>query len=555
MAEIDRLKEQVASLKRQISEQRKTNEILKKRACRSVLHTSREGVRAFPDSDRSSCQVKNTFLENVSHEVRSSINGVVGMMGLVFETDLSDRQREYLEMVSSSVERLQGVVNRILDYSKIECGLLELREEDFNLKEKLDNDLYLSMLEAEGKGLDFSCYIGPNVPTHVKGDPERIVQVLSSLVNNGIKYTEQGQVEVRIEHCGYDRENNLTLKFSVIDSGCGLDERSCALIGGYFNKKIRNSFQPLVVGSGGFGLTIASQLVDIMGGRIGFSSGPDGSVFWFEVPVREVSDLYTLEDRGNRVFENIEEKNTYALKGARVLLAEDEHINRVLLETILNQLNVEVTSVESGEQAVKKRYRSKYHAVLMDVQMDGMDGLEATRKIRIFEKEQGEHVPVIALTALAMPGDRERCLQAGMDDYLPKPVDRDQLIDILNKHITRKALVVVSELERQQILVRVLVESGWMVTIAESRRTAMYEASLSHFDLIIFDISGSVSDWYSAVNIIRQLEEYSGSQAVVIGISGEGGFEENQEHGFDTFITGPFTEERIKKELEQFKRD
>ncbi|WP_457578032.1 response regulator [Desulfomarina sp.] len=555
MAEIDRLKEQVASLKRQISGQKKTNEILKNRACRSVLHAAGDGVRVFPDSKRSPSQVKNTFLESVSHEVRSSINGVVGMMGLVFETDLSDRQRDYLEMVSSSVERLQGVVNRILDYSKIECGLLELGEEDFNLKEKLDNDLYLSMLEAEGKGLEFSCYIGPNVPTHVNGDPERIVQVLSSLVNNGIKYTEQGQVEVKIEHGGYDRENNLLLKFSVIDSGCGLDERSRALIGGYFNKKVRSSFQPLVVGSGGFGLTIASQLVDIMGGRIGFSSGSDGSVFWFKVPVREVSDLYSMEDRGSRVFENIEEKNTYALKGARLLLAEDEHINRVLLETILNQLDIEVTSVESGEQAVKERFKSKFHAVLMDVQMDKMDGLEATRKIRAFEKEKGEHVPVIALTALAMPGDRERCLQAGMDDYLPKPVDRDQLIDILNKHITRKALVVVSDLERQQVLVRVLVESGWMITIAESRRTAMYEASLSPFDLIIFDISGSVSDWFSAVNIIRQLEEYSGRKAVVIGISRESDFEENREHGFDSFITGPFTEDRIKKELEQFKRD
>ena len=191
----------------------------------------------------------------------------------------------------------------------------------------------------------------------------------------------------------------------------------------------------------------------------------------------------------------------------------------------------------------------------MDVQMGEMDGLEATRKIRAFEKKNGEHVPVIALTALAMPGDRERCLQAGMDDYLPKPVEKDQLVDVLNKYITRKALVVISELESQQVLVRTLVESGWLVTLAESRRTAMYEVSLSHFDLIVFDTTDSSFDGYGAVSIIRQLEEYSGRRAVVAGIAEQGGSEKEGEHGFDTFISHPVTGDRIKKVLEIFRRD
>ncbi|MCK5517342.1 MAG: response regulator, partial [Desulfobulbaceae bacterium] len=508
--ETEKLMEQVEDLKNQIARERKTTAILKKRAfmaamkARSFKDTDVQGsleehdLGADPDS-----RVKNTFLEDISHEIRSSMNGVIGMTGLVLETDLTEEQRQYLEMVSSSVDRLLGVVNQVLDYSKIESGQIDLKREDFELRESLDHDLYLLRLTAQKKNVELSCHISPNVPAYIHGDPERLIQVISNLVSNGIKFTTEGSVTIKIENDGYDINNNLQLKFTITDTGCGVDNKNRELISRYFKQKLRHqASQPLVIGSTGLGLTVVSRLVGIMGGDIGLESGSSGSTFWFRIPVQEVTDYRTVEEQGSKAFEGIEKTDSYALKGAKVLLAEDEHINRVLIRTLLQQFDVEVTCVESGEQAVEEGRNGMYDILLMDVQLGEMDGLEATREIRKFEKKRGGHLPVVALTAMAMPGDREKCLQAGMDDYLSKPVERDRLVDMLDKHLTSKALVVVSEVDSQQIIIRTLVESGWQVTIAETRRMAMYEVSLSHFDLIVFDIVSPELKNLEAVKII-----------------------------------------------------
>ena len=500
---------------------------------------------ADPDS-----RVKNTFLEDISHEIRSSMNGVIGMTGLVLETDLTEEQRQYLEMVSSSVDRLLGVVNQVLDYSKIESGQIDLKREDFELRESLDHDLYLLRLTAQKKNVELSCHISPNVPAYIHGDPERLIQVISNLVSNGIKFTTEGSVTIKIENDGYDINNNLQLKFTITDTGSGVDNKNRELISRYFKQKLRHqASQPLVIGSTGLGLTVVSRLVGIMGGDIGLESGSSGSTFWFRIPVQEVTDYRTVEEQGSKAFEGIEKTDSYALKGAKVLLAEDEHINRVLIRTLLQQFDVEVTCVESGEKAVEEGCNGMYDILLMDVQLGEMDGLEATREIRKFEKKRGGHLPVVALTAMAMPGDREKCLQAGMDDYLSKPVERDRLVDMLDKHLTSKALVVVSEVDSQQIIIRTLVESGWQVTIAETRRMAMYEVSLSHFDLIVFDIASPELKNLEAVKIIRQLEGYSGQRATIVGVGADAGGEKCLDYGVDRYIGGSLTQDKIKAEL------
>lgn len=562
MAEIEILQQQVEDLQKQLARQKKSNELLKKRAVQAII----SGKRAEQEvSERSDCEaglaraelasrVKSMFLENVSHEIRSSMNGIVGMTNLVLETELSSEQRLFLEMVSSSVDRLLVVVNEVLDFSRIETGELEIEPEDFSIKESLDHDLFVLHLAAREKNIDLTCTIEPDVPAFVNGDPNRLVQILTNLVNNGIKYTEKGAVAVKIENCGYNAGNMLLLRFSVSDTGCGLAPEKLELISHYFKYRPNApvSSMPLSVGTTGLGLTVSSQLVKLMGGEIGVESGPGGSTFWFILPFKEVSDISSYTERTSSTLENIAENVAYELKGAKILLAEDELINRVLIETILTQLGVDVTSVENGREAVREACSGKYQLVLMDVQMEEMDGLEATRAIRKHERKHGGHLDIIALTAQAMPGDREKCLQAGMDDYLPKPLERNQLIEVLAKFLTRRALVVDGDPVSQSVVIRTLIESGWKVTIAETRRSAMYEASLSHFDLILLDVSTPQLESLKAAKILRQLEEYSGQRALILGVGEENGSAALQEYGFDAYLERPVTQDKILRQLEVY---
>ena len=559
VAEIEKLQKQIENLKAQLVNEKKTNQLLKKRALQAIIGSNGAGHKQIAQSAceidlaraELSSRVKSVFLENVSHEIRSSMNGIVGMTDLVLETELSVEQRQYLEMVNSSVDRLLVVVNEVLDFSRIETGELDLDPEDFGLKESLDHDLYILNLSARKKDISLSCTIEPDVPPYIHGDSARLVQIVTNLVNNGIKYTTNGGVFIKIENSGYDTANNILLRFSIRDTGCGIAPDKLELINYYFKQQAKPHVSlPLSVGTTGLGLTVTSQLVKIMGGEIGVESADGGTTFWFTLPFKEVADLSAIEEKANATLEGIEEEVAYALRGAKVLLAEDEYINRVLIETILKQLGVNVTSVSNGDEAVTEGCTGGYKLILMDVQMEGVDGLEATRRIRKYESRHGGHVNIIALTALAMPGDREKCLQAGMDDYLPKPVQKNALVTALAKYLMNRVLVMDGDPVSQNVFVRSFVEAGWQVTIAETRRSAMYEASLSHFDLIVFDLSTPQLEGKEAVTTIRQLEEYSGQRTRIFGIGAERGNGELQVPGLDGYIQRPVTKDKILQRLE-----
>jgi len=247
----------------------------------------------------------------------------------------------------------------------------------------------------------------------------------------------------------------------------------------------------------------------------------------------------------------------FMLSGARVMLAEDEPISRILIETLLEQAGIEVEVVENGKQAVKRAVEGDFQAILMDVQMPVMDGLEATREIRGNERQHGGHLPIVALTAHAMHGDREKCLQAGMDDYLTKPLGKAELFETLTRYLTSTALVVDGDPISQQKVVEFLIESGWRVTIAESGRSAMYEASLSPFDLILLDTAMAQGDGAETAKIIRRLEEYSGRQALILGIessdAGEALENTYRESGVDAFIQRPIDISELKNLIEKRK--
>ena len=557
MSEITKLKQRVHALEQELELQKRIMEDPDKRQGGSFDSENRadcdirieeeverrtRDLRVALDLAEKDRRRKGEFLANISHDILTPMDGILGMTGLVLETELTQEQRQYLEMVSASADRLLGVLNDILDYSQIEAGKLRLTLEDFDLFDLLECDLYILKLAAEHKKIDLLHYIEPGIPQNVRSDPERLRQVLVNLVNNAIKFTDTGLVTVDVTTIGYD--TNLILKFSVTDTGIGIPYEkqngifhSLGSAGGGFDHKHSGA---------GLGLAVSAKLVALAGGEIGLESEPgEGATFWFTWPV-----TVSAENERHLPGKTVDEadENSFVLKGANVLLAEDEPISGALTEKLLQQVGVQVTMVENGKKAVEETEKGGYQVVLMDVQMPVMDGLTATQVIRARERQRGGHQSILALTAHAMQGDREKCLQAGMDDYLPKPINKDQLFDMLSKYLTSTALVVDVDQASQLVVVKVLIESGWRVTIVETGRSALYEASLSNFDLIIIEVP-SQTDGIETARAIRRLEEYSGRRATIIGL----GVPVGDEMGIDDFINLPVSKEQFKEKLQLLK--
>ncbi|MGI4864391.1 MAG: PAS domain S-box protein [Janthinobacterium lividum] len=385
-----------------------------------------ENLREAKQQAEESARAKERFLANMSHEIRTPMNAILGMSQLLAKTPLATRQSNYLHAITTSAQNLLVIINDILDISKLDAGKLTIERVGFNVTRLAEQVAKTLHYKAEEKGLRFVTHVSPLIPDVVIGDPYRITQVLLNLASNSVKFTEKGEVTVECDVAGY-YQGQIILSFAVRDTGVGIDPAYLKHIFQEFTQEDDSVTRKF--GGSGLGLSISRSLVHLMGCELAIESEKHHgthSYFYLNLPIGTVQDL---PQRKTLAMSSLQE-----LRGRRVLLVEDNEYNRLLAKTFLSNVGLKVTEAEHGAAALERVRAQTFDLILMDVQMPVMDGFETTRHLR---GEMDIATPIIALTASALNGEKQKCLAAGMNDYLTKPFFEDELLEMVQEWILR----------------------------------------------------------------------------------------------------------------------
>ncbi|MFQ5865942.1 MAG: response regulator [bacterium] len=520
-------------------------------------------------------KAKSEFLANMSHEIRTPLNAIIGMTELAFDTELTSEQREFLSVVQSSSEALLNLINDILDFSKIEAGQMELEQVSFNFKELVENVADIFSVRAEKKGLELMCYVEPNLPCWLVGDPTRLRQILVNLVGNGIKFTEEGEVSIKVEPIKKaakgkkdTKEKTVGLHFTVSDTGIGISKEQQRKIFQKFSQADSSTTRKF--GGTGLGLSISRSLVKLMGGQMWLESeAGQGGTFHFnlELPIAEEEEK-----------ERVEYVYPYFERMA-ILVVDDNRTNRLILKKTLRAWGFKVTDAATGVEALSllRDSRNSFDLVILDHQMPEMDGVQVARAIR--KETKLKHIKIIMLSSWGGLSARMQ-QQLHIAKTITKPVKQSRLFDILMNvlrvpkqeqapatkpwqspqtpqlNLHKKILLVEDNVDNQILAKKILENAGYSVDVAANGLLAVEAAKKFHYNLILMDVQMPEMDGFAATKEIRYSERQAGEERVpIIALTAhalQGYREKCLKHGMDDYITKPLKKKILLEVVAQW---